>query len=922
MILCTALLGQDPSSRRPDAAYDHLPTSAEDFRLHRQTVYARAFVDDYRRRVGDGVRVESIRALDLWGRRLADSGIQDTPQRRLLALRVSDALDAGETDLAIRFAALQLTAFEPQWPSAPRSVVSELAERATAILAEADALGDRVAPLLKIYIVWIAVDNLERAGAKARADALRPRLRSELVAMAYGPSFDGVDQPYYLEFRESMDGELSEDSGDFIDALKAHSEEPNYSTLLLEAIFHRQLAWQARGTGPAAGVGRRRFKTFQDELDRAIELAEAAYELQPELPNAPAELVGFLGPIGTSFRERKKWFERATETYVDYEEAFNSLYWFEVPRWGGSPRNLLRICEDWSKSQAGSDVFSNIGAALRHLAKDIDADRMWKTDDVQKMTDIAHDLMLLSTDDHDLQLWYRSMHAAKLAFGGRLLGAQQVLDELDGEFQSGVLTELDIDPEWFAENVVEPDRKKRAPRVYGVDNVAGWESTIDAERPLPNDSDLPLASQFIAENREWFSDLLVSEFDRCGEVPEADRATVRKFIEEYPILGERKAKPVDVQPLLDVLEQVQAVETEDALVLYTTSRVLEHAGRRPEAEERLVAAADALQSSGYGPLVRFLVLRMNARMLGSRVSRSSDQARAAWQAARARMQEQLLPLAEMPECQGEHARKLFHLVVPLNEVGTQAQAYSDPQVIELLEAGTVDPWYAHVIAGTFSLSEALVNPLVLFPEKYRKLHGDRCERAQSMLTEAHRLRPEWPEAATGMIRLSTVWSTERSARDWLELGMQAEFDYDQMYRVYMTTRKPDYGGSIAAMFGFAVELLRTQRYDTSVPAMFPEMMWNIGEEIDHPRWTYASPDAREAFEEFIRGLMAADESEQRLEDVDRARVAVNWSIGQYDRAIAAWKRIDHEVDPYWATLVHSTVSEIERELKLAVEQDS
>ncbi|MEO0481657.1 MAG: hypothetical protein AAF196_19470 [Planctomycetota bacterium] len=913
---------QEPSSRRPDAPYDHLPTSKEDFRLHRQTVYARALVDDYRRRVGGEVLAESISALDLWGRRLADSGIQNAAKRRLIAQRVSDALDAGETDLAIRFAALQLTAYEPRWRSAPRSTVLDLGEQAAAILAEADELGDRVAPFLKIYIVWIVLDNLERGGLKERAETLRPRLRSELVAMAHGPSFDGVDQPYYLEFRESMDGELTEDSGDFIAALKASSDEPNYSTLLLAAEYRRELAWEARGTGPAAGVGRRRFQTFQDELDRALELATEAYELQPELPNAPAKMVGFLGPIGKPFRERKKWFDRATKNYVDYDEAFNSLYWFEVPRWGGSPRNLLGACEDWAELRVGSRVHRHVGAALRHLAKDIDPVRMWKNDDVQEMCELAYEALLVSVDDHDLQLWYRSMHAATLAFGGRLVRAREVLVELDGEFASGVLEELDMDPEWFAENVVEAEQDARPPRVLGVDNVEGWESTIDVERPLPNGTELPLAADFIAENREWFAERLLEEFDRCGGVPESATEKVRAFLEAYPRLGERKAKRADLRPLVEALESMLTVETDDALVLYTTSRVLEHVGRRPEAEERLMAAVEALRSSGYGPFVRFLVLRMNARMLGARVRGSNQQGRAEWESARALMQEQLLPLAEMSECQGENARKLFHLVVPLNEVASQAQAYSDPQVIELLEAGTVDPWYAQVIAGTFSLSEALASPLILFPEANRVRHVERCQRAESMLTEAHRLRPEWPEAATSLIRLSTVWNTEQSARDWLELGMRAEFDYDHIYRIYLATRKPDFGGSIAAMFGFAVELLRTQRYDTSVPAMFPEMMWNIGREIDYARWTYASPDAQEAFEEFVRGLMAADDSEERLDDVDRARVAVNWSNGEYDRAIAAWKRLDYEIDSYWATLVHSSASEIERDLKIAAEEDS
>lgn len=93
--------------------------------------------------------------------------------------------------------------------------------------------------------------------------------------------------------------------------------------------------------------------------------------------------------------------------------------------------------------------------------------------------------------------------------------------------------------------------------------------------------------------------------------------------------------------------------------------------------------------------------------------------------------------------------------------------------------------------------------------------------AQTHLLKAYELAPDRPEAATYLIAVSRAGYAPpgTTARHWFDRAVQAEFDYLPAYEQYATTLSLRWGGSEAALDGFANECIDTARYDTRVPLM-------------------------------------------------------------------------------------------------------
>jgi hypothetical protein len=112
--------------------------------------------------------------------------------------------------------------------------------------------------------------------------------------------------------------------------------------LLLEGEHHIQQAWKARGGGFAGTVTRKGWEGFNEHSELAEKALEAAWELNPERPQAPARMVYVsLGLHGIG--RMRLWFDRALEARIDYHDAWTQLRWGLRPRWHGSVDALLTL---------------------------------------------------------------------------------------------------------------------------------------------------------------------------------------------------------------------------------------------------------------------------------------------------------------------------------------------------------------------------------------------------------------------------------------------------------------------------------------------------------------------------------------------------------------------------------------------------
>ncbi len=111
---------------------------------------------------------------------------------------------------------------------------------------------------------------------------------------------------------------------------------------LLEGEYHIQQAWKARGGGFAGSVTRKGWEGFNEHSKLAEAALEAAWDLNPERPQAAGRMVYVsLGLHGIG--RMRLWFDRALEARIDYHDAWTQLRWGLRPRWHGSVDALLTL---------------------------------------------------------------------------------------------------------------------------------------------------------------------------------------------------------------------------------------------------------------------------------------------------------------------------------------------------------------------------------------------------------------------------------------------------------------------------------------------------------------------------------------------------------------------------------------------------
>jgi hypothetical protein len=130
--------------------------------------------------------------------------------------------------------------------------------------------------------------------------------------------------------------------------------------------------------------------------------------------------------------------------------------------------------------------------------------------------------------------------------------------------------------------------------------------------------------------------------------------------------------------------------------------------------------------------------------------------------------------------------------------------------------------------------------------------------AREHLLEAWNMNPEWPEAASGMIKVVMAkhgppGDTERM---WFDRAVTAEFDHIEAYEALLWSIMPRWGGSHQQLYNFGRECLETNRFDTQVPSMFvnafDSIVGDIGSSFDY----YKTPGVFEDLQKVADGYLA------------------------------------------------------------------
>jgi len=111
----------------------------------------------------------------------------------------------------------------------------------------------------------------------------------------------------------------------------------------LQGVVEIDLAWQTRGGGYANTVTDQQWKGYGEHLAKAQSLLTAAWNLEPERPEAATQMITVAMGGTTDNGTIYDWFNRAVAAQMDDAEAYDTMLYALMPRWGGSYEDMLRL---------------------------------------------------------------------------------------------------------------------------------------------------------------------------------------------------------------------------------------------------------------------------------------------------------------------------------------------------------------------------------------------------------------------------------------------------------------------------------------------------------------------------------------------------------------------------------------------------
>lgn len=227
------------------------------------------------------------------------------------------------------------------------------------------------------------------------------------------------------------------------------------------------------------------------------------------------------------------------------------------------------------------------------------------------------------------------------------------------------------------------------------------------------------------------------------------------------------------------------------------------------------------------------------------------------------------------------------------------------QIAEAVEGiPSVDPWLAKMLAGESAITVAWKARgddwgHTVSDGAWKEFHVH-MEKAKSILVEAWKLHPEYPETAGRLITVSMAGHAPPNTdeRHWFDQSVSAQIDYPEAYTHYLYSIMPRWGGSHDAMYQFGLECLNSDRFDTQIPLIYHYALVKIAGDHTHDRWrsVLRSPDVHNNLDRLFKEMRAHAEHEKdvrRLRLIEAATAA--WSA-RYEKAESLLAEIDNTDD--------------------------
>lgn len=133
--------------------------------------------------------------------------------------------------------------------------------------------------------------------------------------------------------------------------------------------------------------------------------------------------------------------------------------------------------------------------------------------------------------------------------------------------------------------------------------------------------------------------------------------------------------------------------------------------------------------------------------------------------------------------------------------------------------------------------------------------------SRDLLAKANRLRPDRPEAASIMIKVSRGEDVDESEiRAWFDRAVSAQFDYLPAYRNLLWAYRPRWGGSHGLVLAFGKACAETRRFDTVVPSRLMTAALDVAAETGNARQVFRHELIQKVIVNMCQGYLDAQDT--------------------------------------------------------------
>jgi len=243
---------------------------------------------------------------------------------------------------------------------------------------------------------------------------------------------DGEQGIFYDEYIRAIFGRMPFMRKRAYETITANPKVDPWVRNMVAGQYHTIAAWEARGGRPGRSVKPDQRKGFFEHLRLAEKHLLEAYRLKPRYPEAAVVMIQVATGQQKGLEERRMWFDRAVARHFDHGDAYRTIRWALLPRWGGSRAGMYAFgLECLATRRFDTKVPLQFFDILRDLRKEEGA-AVWDRPDVYKHIKELFTGYAAAGDSWSVlwQNWFKSLHAACAWQCGKMLDAKRLVRKL------------------------------------------------------------------------------------------------------------------------------------------------------------------------------------------------------------------------------------------------------------------------------------------------------------------------------------------------------------------------------------------------------------------------------------------------------------------------------------------------------------